>query len=87
GINWLPIKKLDIGADIKGISRLFVADSQPLESFAIANIKAEYKLFKQLTLMLRLENITDARYEINRGYRMPGFTAIGGFRLSLSTNR
>ena len=37
--------------------------------------------------MLRLENITDARYEINRGYRMPGFTAIGGFRLSLSTNR
>ncbi len=87
GINWLPIKKLYIGADIKGISRLFVADSQPLESFAIANIKAEYKLFKQLTLMLRLENITDARYEINRGYRMPGFTAIGGFRLSLSTNR
>lgn len=31
---------------------------------------------------LQLENITDTRYTINRGYTMPGITAMGGFRLT-----
>jgi outer membrane cobalamin receptor len=40
-----------------------------------------YEICRYVSVFLRLENITDARYTINRGYEMPGITALGGFRL------
>lgn len=52
-------------------------------SYALLNLKAEVDVCRQVSLFVRMENITDARYEINRGYKMPGFTAMGGFRLNL----
>ncbi len=42
-----------------------------------------YAVWRYLTLLVRLENITDTDYVINRGYDMPGFTAMGGFRFSI----
>lgn len=44
-------------------------------------MKITYRPTRFLDLFVNLDNITDARYVINRGYDMPGFTVTGGFKL------
>ena len=81
--EWAPWRIVRISADVNGVSRLFVYSDVKLQSYALLNLKAEVDVCRQVSLFVRMENITDARYEINRGYKMPGFTAMGGFRLNL----
>lgn len=83
GIQWTPWKRLRIDADIKGTGHLYVSEDLRAQSYALLNLKGEFSICRYLDIFLRLENITDARYTINRGYPMPGFTALGGFRLSI----
>ncbi len=45
------------------------------------SIKPLRDICRYVSVFTRLENITDARYVINRGYDMPGFTAMGGFKV------
>ena len=44
-------------------------------------MKLTYKVVRALELFAVLDNITNTGYVINRGYEMPGFTAMGGFKL------
>ncbi len=76
-------KRLKISADLKGTGGLYVADYVANQSYVLLNTKLTYKICRYLDIFTRLENITDASYVINRGYEMPGFTALGGFKLSL----
>lgn len=82
GVNWRVIKQLNISADIKGVGGLFVHESVKHQNYALLNCKIDYELCRYAAIFARLENITDARYEINRGYEMPGFTAMGGIKLN-----
>ena len=82
GVELTLIHRLMIAADLKGVGDLYVADSVDDQSYALLNLKATYKVCRYLDLMLRLENITGTRYCINRGYDMPGFTAMGGVKVS-----
>lgn len=82
GVNWRVIKQLNISADLKGIGGLFVHESVKHQNYALLNCKIDYELCRYAAIFARLENITDARYEINRGYEMPGFTAMGGVKLN-----
>lgn len=83
GAVYKPVDKLSLSADIRGAARLYVADDIDLQSFATLNIKATYDITRWLALSAHVENLTDARYMINRGYPMPGITVMGGFRLKL----
>lgn len=83
GVEWQPLKCLNIGADLKGVGGLYVADDVKNQNYALLNLKVTYEICRYISLFTRLENITDAHYTINRGYPMPGFTALGGFRLTL----
>ena len=83
GADWQAVKWLNVCADLKGVSGLFVADGMERQNYALLNMKLTAQVWKPLALFVRLENMTDARYVINRGYDMPGFTAMGGFRLTL----
>lgn len=74
-------KKLDISADLKGVGGLYVADNIKHQNYALLNLKLGYEICKYIAVFMRLENITDAQYVINRGYDMPGFTAMGGFKV------
>ncbi len=82
GVNWRVIKQLNISADLKGVGGLFVHESVRHQNYALLNCKIDYELCRYAAIFARLENITDARYEINRGYEMPGFTAMGGVKLN-----
>ncbi len=75
-------KRLKIAADLKGVAGLYVAPDVPDQDYALLNLKISFRACRFAELFLRLENITDARYTINRGYPMPGFTALGGLKLT-----
>ena len=83
GVDYKPIRQLEIGADLKGIVGLYGADDVPEQNYAVVNLKVTYNICRYVSVFMRLENLTDARYVINRGYPMPGFTAMGGFRVNL----
>lgn len=76
-------KKLKIAADLKGVGGLYVADDVKNQNYALLNLKLTYSICRYLDIFLRLENITNAHYTINRGYDMPGFTALGGFKINI----
>ncbi len=80
GIEWRPWKFLNVAADLKGVGGLYVADNIKHQNYALFNLKLTWDICRYISIFTRLENITDARYMINRGYEMPGFTAMGGFK-------
>jgi len=75
-------ERFKIAADLKGVGGLYVAEDVENQSYALLNMKLTYKICQYVEVFTRLENITDTRYTINRGYEMPGFTAMGGFKVS-----
>lgn len=83
GADWQIIKPLNVSAELKGVGSLYVSDTVAHQSYAVVNLRASYQICRPVSVFVRLDNITDARYVINRGYDMPGFTAMGGFKLSI----
>lgn len=73
--------KLNIAVDLKGVGGLYVATDVRNQNYALLNLKLTYNICRHLDIFSRLENITNAQYTINRGYEMPGFTAMGGFKV------
>lgn len=82
GVEWKPCSFLNIAADLKGTGGLYVAEGIRNQNYALLNLKVTWEMCKQVSVFTRLENITDAKYVINRGYEMPGFTAMGGFKIN-----
>lgn len=83
GADLTLCKKLNIAADLKGVGGLYVAEGIRNQNYALLNLKLNYEICRYVAVFTRLENITGAHYVINRGYDMPGFTAMGGFKLTL----
>ncbi len=81
GAEWKPWRFINIGADFKGVGGLYVAEGIKHQDYALLNLKVTWDICRYVSVFTRLENITDARYTINRGYEMPGFTAMGGFKV------
>lgn len=82
GVGWDAFKRFHIDAELKGAGALYVADDVSNQNYATVNMRLSYRPLHLLTFTLDLDNITDTRYTINRGYEMPGFTLIGGFKLT-----
>lgn len=80
GADWTPMSKLIVNADLVGVSRLFVASDVAMQNYAVLNLKVTYKVLPYLDLFAQGNNLTNARYCINKGYEMPGITATGGFK-------
>lgn len=83
GAGWDVISTLHLDAEMKGVGGLYVADDVRNQSYVTVNLRASWQLIRQLQLFLNLDNITDARYTVNRGYPMPGFTVMGGIKLTI----
>ena len=81
GVEWKPWRFINIGADLKGVGGLYVAEGIRHQDYALLNLKVTWDICRYVSVFTRLETITDARYTINRGYEMPGFTAMGGFKV------
>lgn len=82
GVGWDAFKRFHIDAELKGAGGLYVADDVSNQNYATVNMRLSYRPLHLLTFTLDLDNITATRYTINRGYEMPGFTLIGGFKFT-----
>lgn len=81
GVAWQALKCLLVDAEMRGVGSLYVADDVDRQDYVLVNLKATWRVARPVELFVQLDNLTDARYEINRGYRMPGLTAMGGFKV------
>ena len=81
GMSWQVLRQLSVDAELKGIGGLYVADGVEHQNYALLGLRLTYKPVKCLDIFAHLDNITDAKYMINNGYQMPGFTAMGGVRV------
>ena len=81
GIGWQALPKFHVDAELRGIGGLYVSGDVEHQDYVLLNMKLTYKVVRALELFAVLDNITNTGYVINRGYEMPGFTAMGGFKL------
>ncbi len=80
-VAWKALPTLLIDAQLRGVGDLYVAETVANQNYTLLDVKCTYNALRYLDLFVTLNNITDANYVINRGYEMPGFTAMGGFKL------
>ena len=83
GIGWDAFPRFHADAAMKGIGGLYVADGMPRQNYVTLDLRLSYQVIRQLQLFVNLDNVTDTRYTVVRGYEMPGFTVMGGFRFSI----
>lgn len=83
GAGWDAFKGFHADAELKGVTGLFVAADIKKQNYATVNLRLSYQLIKQLQIFANLDNITDTHFIINKGYPMPGFSAMGGFKLTI----
>lgn len=83
GIGWQALRQLSVDAELKGVGGLYVADDVKHQNYALLGLRLTYKPIRQLDLFVHFDNLTDAKYEINKGYQMPGFNVMGGVKVKL----
>jgi len=81
GIGWQALKQFSVDAELKGIGGLYVADDVKHQDYALLGLRLTYKPVKCLDIFAHFDNLTDAKYQINKGYEMPGFTVMGGVKI------
>ena len=63
---------------------LFGRQTVQLDSFALVNLAASYRLNKNISLYGRLENMLDENYEEVLGFQSPGFAAFAGVKIQIN---
>lgn len=87
---WKPAKRLMLDASLRSVGSLYVSEQMKSEDYILCNAKASYTIvaeednreIRKLELFTILDNITDCDYTINHGYKMPGFNASAGAKLT-----
>ena len=83
GATWQALPQFSIDARLNGVGGLFVYNGMERENYALLGMRITYTPVKCLDIFANLDNITNVKYQINRGYEMPGFTAMGGVKIRL----
>lgn len=81
GVGWQAIPKFRVDAGLRGTGSLYVADDVKHQDYVLLNMKLTYKVLPHVDLYATLDNLTNTRYTVNRGYEMPGFTGMGGVKM------
>ncbi len=79
------VNRWHVGSGVQYVANLYT-NLQPIaskESFVLWNARINYKLSNIIGLFAKGENLLNKKYEINRGFPMPGVTFFGGMRVSL----
>ncbi|MDR0509731.1 MAG: TonB-dependent receptor [Rikenellaceae bacterium] len=83
--------RFSLNLNAQGIHNLYVylAPSTPRESYLLFNARAAYDFSRKsndklLTLFVKGENLTNARYTINYGYPMPGIVVLAGVDIPIA---
>ena len=87
---WQPTRRIAVDASLRNVGSLYVSEQMKSEDYLLCNTKISYKVIteedkkeiKTLVLFANMDNITDCNYTINEGYKMPGFGASAGIKLT-----
>ena len=81
------LQKWNMSASYQYIDEMYsvTGDNAVKENYGLVNAKVSFRPVKQLELFVKGENLTDKKYEIMRGYPMPGTTVLGGINISLGS--
>ncbi|WP_296676359.1 TonB-dependent siderophore receptor [Novosphingobium sp.] len=83
-LDWnTPLAGLVLGADMRLVGDSFddAANAVPLDGYALATVRASLPVGQHIELFGRIENVTDARYQVAAGYGTYGRSAYAGARL------
>lgn len=84
GVNWYPIAKLAIGADLVVYDRIFVKEVnglyKKLNTIFDLNANASYDVHTRISLFVKVNNILNQRYQFWNQYPTLGFMGLGGLR-------
>ena len=90
GVGWQVFPEFSVDAELKGVGGLNVVTQEnnkdvvkDRENYALLGLRLTYKPIRQLDIFAHFDNITDVKYHINYGYRMPGFNVMGGVKVKL----
>lgn len=83
GIQWQPLPQFTVDTDVKSIHGLYVWTDRTHEHYTVWNMKLTWATTSWFNVFATLSNITATHYQINHGYDMPRFTAMGGIRIRL----
>lgn len=81
--DWQASESFNLFAEVRGVGGLFVDHDIARQNYALLNMKATFILSPACSIFIRLDNIADCKYLINKGYDMPGLNGAGGIRLSI----
>ena len=81
GIGWQALPQFSVDAELRGVGGLYVARDVDRQNYALLGLRLTYKPVKCLDIFVHFDNVTDAKYMINKGYQMPSFTAMGGLKV------
>ncbi len=80
GFTWRALRRLTIDASLRVIGCLYVAEDVARQDYALLDVRVSYTPLRWLEAFVAGNNITNSKYQINKGYEMPGFTASGGVK-------
>lgn len=83
-LDWdSPLAGLKLGADLRLVGDSFdnAANTVRLDGYALATVRASLPVSENFELFGRVENVTDASYQVSAGYGTYGRSAYAGARL------
>ena len=87
-LDWSPLDRVHIGGGIQTVSNSVDSDYQTfnptrLDGYTLVGLRASVTLGRRFELYGRIENLTDAKYEMVSGYGTAGRNAHVGVRVTL----
>ncbi|MCD7971366.1 MAG: TonB-dependent receptor [Candidatus Azobacteroides sp.] len=80
------LKKWNVSANYQLVDKVYteLSDTPEKQTYGLLNVKISYRPVRYIDIFVKGENLTDANYEIMKGYPMPGFTVLGGINIALN---
>ncbi len=86
-LNYQPTKDLSLSAHLKTVSKAFepqyMASAFELKSYYTLDVYGRYRFNKAFAVFANLQNITDQKYFVTRGFTTKGFNVNGGVQVAL----
>ncbi|MDD3797892.1 MAG: TonB-dependent receptor [Novosphingobium sp.] len=82
-LDWTGASGLSLGADVRVVGARYdtIANTVKLDSYALGDVRASYRINDMIELFGRIENVWDQKYQIAAGYGTQGRAAYIGVRL------
>ena len=85
-VLYQPVVPLTVTLDVRFVDSMFndVDNAQPVDSFTVVNVAANYEISERIQAYVRAENLFDEAYEEVLNFGTPGLSVFGGLRVNFA---